>query len=114
MIRRPLCKPASTLIEALISTSEPTRACESIYRRGRYLTRGLPILPLPGFPFQKMPVVFDAEYGPCIGGLRGAIVFKEIEAGAVLENCRALIDQITAWLSAEEPFVNVSSAAELL
>jgi hypothetical protein len=48
------------------------------------------------------------------GLARCAIVFKEIEAGAVLENCRALIDQITAWLSAEEPFVNVSSAAELL
>jgi hypothetical protein len=33
---------------------------------------------------------------------------------AVLENCRALINQIIAGLSAEEPFVNVSSAAELL
>ena len=37
-----------------------------------------------------------------------------IEAEAALENCRALIDQITAGLSAEEPFVNVSSTAELL
>ena len=27
-----------------------------------------------------------------------------IEAEAALENCRALIDQITAGLSAEEPF----------
>jgi hypothetical protein len=37
-----------------------------------------------------------------------------IEAKAALENCRALINQIDADLSAEEPFVNVSSAAELL
>jgi hypothetical protein len=36
-----------------------------------------------------------------------------IEAEAALENCRALINQIDAGLSAEEPFVNVSSAAEL-
>ncbi len=34
-------------------------------------------------------------------------MLKEIEAGAVLENCRALISQINAGLSAEEPFVNV-------
>jgi hypothetical protein len=39
---------------------------------------------------------------------------KEIEAEAVLENCRALIKQIKARLSAEKPFVNASSAAELL
>jgi hypothetical protein len=44
----------------------------------------------------------------------GAIVHKEIEARAALENCRVLINQINAGLSAEEPFVNVSSAAELL
>jgi len=37
-----------------------------------------------------------------------------IEAETALENCRALINQIDADLSAEEPFVNVSSAAELL
>jgi hypothetical protein len=37
-----------------------------------------------------------------------------IEAEAALENCRALINQIDADLSAEEPFLNVSSAAELL
>jgi hypothetical protein len=43
----------------------------------------------------------------------GAIVLKEIEAEAALENCRALINQINAGLSAEEPFVNVSSTAEL-
>jgi hypothetical protein len=41
-------------------------------------------------------------------------MLKEIEAEATLENCRALIDEINAGLSAEEPFVNVSSAAELL
>ena len=28
---------------------------------------------------------------------------KEIEAGASLENCRRLINQINTWLSAEEP-----------
>jgi hypothetical protein len=39
---------------------------------------------------------------------------KETEAEAVLENCRALIDQIIAGLSAEKPLVNISSAAELL
>jgi hypothetical protein len=37
-----------------------------------------------------------------------------IEAEAALENCRALINQIDAGLSAEEPFVDVLSAAELL
>jgi hypothetical protein len=40
-------------------------------------------------------------------------VLKEIEAEAALANCRALINQINAALSVEEPFVNVSSAAEL-
>jgi hypothetical protein len=39
---------------------------------------------------------------------------REIEAGAALEDCRALINQINAGLSVEEPFVDVSSAAELL
>jgi hypothetical protein len=41
-------------------------------------------------------------------------MLKEIEAEAVLEDCRALVDQINAGLSAEKPFVNVSSAAALL
>jgi hypothetical protein len=36
------------------------------------------------------------------------------DAEAVLENCRALIDQVIAGLSAEKPFVSASSAAELL
>jgi hypothetical protein len=40
-------------------------------------------------------------------------VLKETDVEAVLANCRALIDQINVELSAEEPFVNVSSAAEL-
>ena len=40
-------------------------------------------------------------------------MLKEIKAEAVLEDCRALIDQINAELFAEEPFVNVSQAAEL-
>ena len=34
-------------------------------------------------------------------------MLREIEAGAALENCRRLINQINTWLSAEEPFVNV-------
>jgi hypothetical protein len=41
-------------------------------------------------------------------------MLNTIEAEATLENCRALINQIIAGLSAEEPFVNASSAAELL
>ena len=41
-------------------------------------------------------------------------MLNTIEAEATLENCRALINQIIAGLSAEEPFVNVSSAAKLL
>ena len=36
-----------------------------------------------------------------------------IDAEAARENCRALINQIDTGLSAEEPFVNVSWAAEL-
>ena len=39
---------------------------------------------------------------------------KKVEAEATLENCRALIDEINAGLSAKEPFISVSSAAELL
>ena len=41
-------------------------------------------------------------------------MLKEIEAEATLENCRALIDQVIAGLSAEKPFVSASSAADLL
>jgi hypothetical protein len=41
-------------------------------------------------------------------------VLREINAEATLENCRALIAQIDVGLSAEEPFVDVSSAEELL
>jgi hypothetical protein len=36
-------------------------------------------------------------------------MLKEIEAGATLENCRALINQITVGLSAEKPFVDFLS-----
>ena len=45
--------------------------------------------------------------------LGNPIVPKKVEAGAALANCRALINQINAGLSAEEPFVNVSWVAEL-
>jgi hypothetical protein len=41
-------------------------------------------------------------------------MLKEIEAEAALEKCRALIDQINAGLSEEEPFVDVLSSTELL
>ena len=41
-------------------------------------------------------------------------MLKKTEAEATLENCRTLIDKINAGLSAEEPLVNLSSAAELL
>ena len=41
-------------------------------------------------------------------------MLNTIEAEATLENCRALINQINAGLSAKEPFVDVSSATELL
>jgi hypothetical protein len=36
-------------------------------------------------------------------------MLKETEAEATLENCRALINQIDAELSAEEPFVDFLS-----
>ncbi len=41
-------------------------------------------------------------------------MLKRFEAEATLENCRALVNQINAGLSAEEPVVDVSSATELL
>jgi len=44
----------------------------------------------------------------------GATMCKETDVEATLENCRALISQIIAGLSAEEPFVDASSATELL
>ena len=40
-------------------------------------------------------------------------MLKETDVEAALANCRALINQINAGLSAEEPFLNVSSTAEL-
>jgi hypothetical protein len=42
------------------------------------------------------------------------IMSKETEAEAVLENCRALINQVIAGLSAEKPFVDFLSATEVL
>jgi hypothetical protein len=41
-------------------------------------------------------------------------MLKKTEAEVTLENCRTLIDKINVRLSAEEPLVNLSSAAELL
>jgi hypothetical protein len=39
---------------------------------------------------------------------------RKVEAEATLEYCRALIDEINAGLSANEPFISASSATELL
>jgi hypothetical protein len=41
-------------------------------------------------------------------------MLKKTEAEAALKTCRGLIDEIIAGLSAEKPFVNISSVAELL
>ena len=41
-------------------------------------------------------------------------MLKETDVEVALANCRALINQIIAGLSAKEPLVNVSSVAELL
>jgi hypothetical protein len=41
-------------------------------------------------------------------------VANEIDVEAVLERCRALIEQIDAALSAEEPLLDISAIAELL
>ena len=46
--------------------------------------------------------------------MKGAIMLNKIEAEAAIENCRALIDQIDAGLSAEEPLGDVSSGVDLL
>ena len=48
------------------------------------------------------------------GWMKDAIMLKKIEAEAAIENCRALIDQIDAGLSAEGPFGDVSSGVDLL
>jgi hypothetical protein len=46
--------------------------------------------------------------------ITGALDVKEAEVEAALANCRALINQIDAGLSAKKLFLNISSAAELL
>jgi hypothetical protein len=61
-----------------------------------------------------MTVAFNRRSSAPLGLDGGAIMLNTIETQAALENCRTLIDQINGRLSAEEPFVNVSSAAELL
>jgi hypothetical protein len=45
---------------------------------------------------------------------RGGTVLKQSDVEAALANFRALINQINTGLSAEESFVDVSSATELL
>ena len=63
---------------------------------------------------QKITVALDGLVRPVGKLAREPIVLKEVGAGAALANCRTLINQINAGLYAEKPFVNVSSAAELL
>ena len=46
------------------------------------------------------------------GALDGVV--KQAELEAALANCSALINQIDAGLSVKKPFLNISSAAELL
>jgi hypothetical protein len=46
--------------------------------------------------------------------MKDAIMLKEIEAESAIENCRALIDQIDADLSAEGLLGDVSSWVDLL
>ena len=41
-------------------------------------------------------------------------MLKETDVEVALANCRALINQITLGLSAEKPFVDFLSAAEVL
>ena len=53
------------------------------------------------------------QHDPHISFAEGATMPKEIDVEAALANCRALINQINAGLSAEEPFVDASSATEL-
>ena len=57
-------------------------------------------------------IAFNGARGE--GWMKGAIMLKEIEAEAAIENCRALINQIDAGLSAEGPFGDVSSRVDLL
>jgi hypothetical protein len=60
---------------------------------------------VPARPFADPPSLADQS---------GGIVMNTTDVEAALANCRALINQINAGLSAEEPFVDVSSAIELL
>jgi hypothetical protein len=57
---------------------------------------------------------FNRWVNGCGGTLLEVTMSKETDVAAILQNCRALINQIIAGLSAEKPFVTVSSAAELL
>jgi hypothetical protein len=47
------------------------------------------------------------------GSSESATMPREIDVEAALANCRALINQINAGLSAEEPLADASSATEL-
>ncbi len=76
-----------------------------------------PVLPKDrGRSLQKIELRYRSELPSVLVGVAGAqIVAKEIDVEAVLEHCRALIEQIDAALSAEEPLLlDVSALAELL
>jgi hypothetical protein len=61
---------------------------------------------------QKITGALDGLVRPMGEALLGSpIGLKEAEIGAALANCRALINQIKAGLSAEEPFLDVWCSA---
>jgi hypothetical protein len=59
-------------------------------------------------------IALTAGWWPGKGWMKDAIMLKEIEAEPAIENCRALIDQIDAGLSAEGLFGDASSGVDLL
>jgi len=64
----------------------------------------------------KTILIKEVTRSSAVQKITGALdrVVKEAEIEAALANCRALVNQIDAGLSAEKLFFNVSSAAELL
>src|SRR6266487_4563828 len=69
---------------------------------------------LPGFLAQALEEPIFHRIAPSATLPAGVASLTRSPRRRGIENCRALIDQISAALSAEEPAVNVSSAAELL
>jgi len=95
-----------------LSNSGPVFRKPGLFRQAR---RGLRYAPEScKVRVQKITVAFGHWVRPT-GSLAMEVqsCSRKIEAEAALEDCRALIDQINAELFTEEPFVNVSRAAEL-